>query len=270
MVSPGYFRTLRIPLISGRLFTGTRAADDRTIILSASMARRIWGDEDPLGRQIAAGPNGSFTVVGTVGDVRNLDLAREPAPTMYLSSAVYLWPTMTVVTRGRGSEMPVAPLLRTAVRELDPQLALFEIRNTIDRIDRSASQSRLNATLVGFFAGVAALLAALGIYGVLAYLVSQRQQEIGIRMALGATRSTVVRLILGRGFRLTAAGLAVGVAVALWASRYLQSLMFGVNPTDPVTFAAAIALVALVALVASYAPARRATRVDPLVALRSE
>ena len=270
MISPGYFKALRIPLLRGRLFTGNRAGDEFTMVVSASMARRIWGDEDPLGRQVSAGPNGRFTIIGIVGDVRNLQLALEPAPTMYISSAQYLWPTMTVIVRSTGPETPTASLLRTAVRELDPQLALFNIRRTEDRIDRSASQSRLNATLVGLFAGVAALLAALGIYGVLAYLVSQRQQEIGIRMALGAGRAMVVRLILARGLWLTGIGLAVGIAGAFGVTRWIQALIFGVSPTDPWTFSAAIGLVLLVALAASYAPARRATRVDPLIALRSE
>ena len=270
MVSPDYFRALRIPLVRGRLFTGSRAADELTMIVSASMARRIWGDEDPIGRQIAAGPNGHFTVIGIVGDVRNLGLALEPAPTMYISSAQYLSPTMTVIVRSKGPQKQVASLLRTAVRELDPQLALFNVRNTVDRIDRSASQPRLNATLIGLFAGVAALLAALGIYGVLAYLVSQRQREIGIRMALGAGRWRVLRLVLTRGLWLTGTGLVAGISGALVASRWIRSLIFGVSPTDPVTFAAAISLVVLVALLASYAPARRATRVDPLIALRSE
>lgn len=270
MVSPGYFRALQIPLVRGRVFTGNRAADDKTIIVSSVMAKRIWGDEDALGRQITAGPTGTFTIVGIVGDVRNLDLALEPAPTMYISSARYLWPTMTVVVRGRADGIQTASLLRTAVRELDPQLALFNIRTTVERVDRSASQARLNATLVGTFAIVAASLAALGIYGVLAYLVSQRRQEIGIRMALGAGRSAVVGLILTRGLWLTAGGIVGGLVAALAVSRWLRSLMFGVSPTDLGTFSVAAALVLLVALVASYVPALRATRVDPLLALRSE
>jgi putative ABC transport system permease protein len=270
MVSPGYFKALQIPLVRGELFTGNPSSDDSRMIVSAAMARAIWGEENAIGRQIAAGPGEKFTVIGIVGDVRNLDLAREPAPTMYISTARYQWPTMTVMVRSVGAPTQTATLLRTAVRELDPQLALFNVRNTIDRVNRSASQPRLNATLVGLFAAVAALLAALGIYGVLAYLVSQRRQEIGIRMALGAGRSTVVRLILGRAVWLTGTGVVAGVLGALAISRWISALMFGVSAKDPSTFAAAITLVVLVALIASYAPARRATRVDPLAALRSE
>jgi predicted permease len=270
MVSPGYFETLRIPLVRGSAFTGNRIADEWSMIVSTAMARRIWGDEDALGRQITAGPAGNFTIVGIVGDVRNLDLALEPAPTMYISSARYLRPTMTVVVRSTGQDGQSAALLRTTVRELDPQLALFNIRNTVDRVGRSASQPRLNAALVGLFAVTAALLAALGIYGVLAYVVSQRQQEIGIRMALGARPSVVRRMILVRALGFTGIGILAGVGGALAVSKWIRSLMFGVSPTDPLTFGAAVALVVLVALAASYLPARRATRVDPLLALRSE
>jgi putative ABC transport system permease protein len=270
MVSPGYFNALQIPLLRGQGFTGTPARDERTMIVSATMAKRIWGDENVLGRQITAGPAGNFTIVGIVGDVRNEDLALPPAPTMYISSAQYQWSTMTVIVRSIGAETQAPSLLRTVVRELDPQLALYNVRTTIDRLDRSAAQPRLNATLVGLFAAVAALLAALGIYGVLAYLVSLRQQEIGIRMALGAGRSAVVGLILRRGLWLTASGVGAGIVAALGVSRWLRSLMFEVSPTDPRTFGLAVALVVLVAVGASYAPARRATRVDPLLALRSQ
>jgi len=270
MVSPGYFKALQIPLLRGQGFTGTPARDERTMIVSATMAKRIWGDENVLGREITAGPAGNFTIVGVVGDVRNEDLALPPAPTMYISSAQYQWSTMTVIVRSIGAETQAPSLLRTAVREIDPQLALYNVRTTIDRLDRSAAQPRLNATLVGLFAAVAALLAALGIYGVLAYLVSLRQQEIGIRMALGAGRPAVVGLILSRGLWLTASGVGAGIVAALGVSRWLRSLMFEVSPTDPRTIGLAVALVVLVAVVASYAPARRATRVDPLLALRSQ
>jgi putative ABC transport system permease protein len=270
MVSPGYFTSLRIPLLRGQLFTGHQGADERSMIISATMARRIWGDEDPLGRKLTAGPNGEFTVVGVVGDVRNLDLALEPAPTMYISTARYLWPTMTVIVRTGHAPAQSSTLIRGIVGELDPQLAVFNDRQTADRIASSAAQPRLNASLVALFAVVAALLAALGIYGVLAYLVSQRRQEIGIRMALGASRPAMTRLILGRGLWLAAGGLAAGLLAALAASRWLEATLFGVSARDPWTFAAAALTTGLVTLAASYIPARRAARVDPLVALRAD
>jgi putative ABC transport system permease protein len=233
------------------------------------MARRIWGDTDPIGRQIEAGPNGKWTIVGVVGNVRNLDLALSPAPTMYLSTTRFVWPTMTIIVRG-DERAQAAALLRTAVREQDPQLAVYNVRSMSDMIDRSAAQPRLNASLITLFAVLAALLAAIGIYGVLAYLVSQRTPEIGIRMALGAGRGAVQRLVLSRGLRLAALGLVAGIGGAVLVARWIGTLLFEVRARDPLTIAAAVAVVAAIALLASYLPARRAAKVDPLIALRGE
>ena len=269
MVSPSYFKTMRIPLLRGRYFSESGAGDETTLIVSAEMARRFWGDADPIGRQILAGPNGKWTVVGVVGNVRNINLSLTPAPTMYLSATRQVWPTMTVVIRG-DERAQAGSLLRQAVREMDPQLAVFNVREMKTLIDQSASQPRLNASLVAMFAVLAALLSALGIYGVLAYLVSQRTQEIGIRMALGAERSSVLGLVFGRGLRLAAAGLVLGIIGALGVARWIGSLLFEVRARDPWTIVAAAAVVAAIAVLASYLPARRAARVDPLIALRSE
>jgi putative ABC transport system permease protein len=269
MISPDYFKAMRIPLLRGRHFAPTGSADKDTLIVSATTARRMWGDADPIGRQVLAGPNGRFTVVGVVGDVRNLDLSLTPAPTMYLSTARFVWPTMTIIVRG-GEGAQAASLVRKTVRDMDPQLAVFNTREMTDLIDQSAAQPRLNASLIAVFAFIAALLAALGIYGVLAYLVSQRSQEIGIRMALGASRPVVLRLFLARGLRLAVAGLLAGVIGSVAVSRWIGSLLFEVRARDPWTIAAAAGAVGVVALLASYVPARRATRVDPLVALRTE
>ena len=269
MVSPDYFRAMRIPLLRGRYFAGSTDADKDTLIVSATMARRMWGDADPIGRQILAGPNGRYTIIGVVGDVRQLDLSLTPAPTMYLSTARFVWPTMTIIVRAE-ERAQAASLVRRTVREMDPQLAVFNIREMDALIAQSAAQPRLNASLLALFALLAALLAAIGIYGVLAFLVSQRSQEIGIRMALGAGRSAVMRLFLARGAWLAAVGLAGGVAGSIAVSRWIASLLFEMRARDPWTIAAAAAGVAAVALIASYIPARRATRVDPLTALRLE
>jgi putative ABC transport system permease protein len=270
MVSPSYFKTLRIPLLRGRSFSDAGGtADENRLIVSATMARRFWGDADPIGRQIQAGPNGIWTVVGVVGDVRNIDLSLTPTPTMYISATRYVWPTMTVVIRA-DERAQAGAVLQQAVKEMDPQLAVYNVRDMHALIEQSSSQPRLNASLVAMFAGLAALLAALGIYGVLAYLVSQRTQEIGIRMALGAERSTVLRLVLSRGLWLAGAGLVLGIAGALAVARWIESLLFEVRARDPWTIAAAVAMVAAIATLASYLPARRASRVDPLVALRPE
>jgi putative ABC transport system permease protein len=269
MVSPGYFEAMRIPLLRGRYFEPSGTADQNTMIVSVTMARQMWGDADPIGRQIVAGPNGRFTIVGVVGDVRQLDLALTPAPAMYLSTVRYVWPSMTIIIRADESAQAAA-VLRKTVRDMDPQLAVFNIQQMNELISQSAAQPRLNASLIALFALVAALLAAIGIYGVLAYLVSQRTQEIGLRIALGADRPAVLRLFLTRGLWLAAGGLAAGVLGAIAVSRWIGSLLFEMRARDPWTIAAAAVAVASIAVIASYIPARRATRVDPLLALRSE
>jgi putative ABC transport system permease protein len=269
MISPNYFNVMRIPLLRGRHFEPSGTADAKTLIVSATMARQMWGDADPIGRQIEAGPNGRFTVVGVVGDVRNLDLSLTPAPTMYLSTARYMWPSMTIIIRAEKSAQAPA-LLRRTVRDMDPQLAVYNIRQMKDLIDQSAAQPRLNASVIALFALIAALLAAIGIYGALAYLVSQRTPEIGIRLALGAGRPAVLRLFLTRGLWLAAGGLAAGILGAIGVSRWIGSLLFEMRARDPWTIVSAALVVAVIAVIASYIPARRATKVDPLLALRSE
>jgi len=269
IVSPGYFAAMHIPLVRGRYFESSGSADKKTLIVSATMARRLWGETDPIGRQIDAGGNGRFTIVGVAGDVRNLDLSLTPAPTMYMSTASFMWPSMTIIIRA-DERAQAAALLRKTVRDMDPQLAVFGIQHMNDLIDQSAAQPRLNASLIALFALLAALLSAIGIYGVLAYLVSQRTQEIGIRMALGANRSAVVRLFLRRGLWLAGGGLAAGVLGAIGVSRWVGSLLFEMKARDPLTIAAAVGAVGVIAAIASYVPARRAARIDPLLALRSE
>lgn len=268
MVSPGYFSTLRVPLIAGQLFTGNTKADDRSMIVSTSMARRIWGTDGVIGRQIAVNPVGTFTIVGVVGDVRNLGLALDPEPTMYISTARFTWPTMSVIVRTAAPGLEPASLIRTAVHDLDPQLAIFNVQRTDRQIGRSAAQPRLNAGLISMFGLVAALLSALGIYGVLAFMVSQSRQEIGVRLALGAARTTIVALFLRRGLRLALAGIVTGLAGAYAAGAALESQVYGISARDPLTFTAAASLVSLIVLAAALIPASRAAAVDPLTALR--
>jgi ABC-type antimicrobial peptide transport system permease subunit len=174
---------------------------------------------------------------------------------------------LTIRTRG---DIPVAATVRKAVSAIDPQLAVFNVRTMETLIANSTTQPRVTAWLVGMFAVVALLLAAIGVYGVLAYLVAQRTREIGLRMALGATRSSVLRLVVGHSLRLSVIGIAVGIAAAAWAGPAIESLLFGVKPRDAITLTAAAGGLLVVALLASYVPARRATRVDPLTALRVE
>ena len=271
MVSDDYFSTLAIPVLRGRTFDESEKPDAnlRSIILSSGLSRRFWPNEDPIGRQVRLGNQLICRVVGIVGEVHNVSLDSPPSPTMYFATRQSLWSPMSLVTRSApGTE--AAPLVRRQVAALDPQLALFDVRAMTTLVEENVAQPRLTAWLVGLFAGIALLLAALGVYGLLAYLVAQRTREIGVRMALGATATTVVRLVLTHALRLTGVGVAIGTLGALLLGPWLASLLFGVNARDAITLAAVAVALMAIAVLASYVPARRATRVDPLVALRSE
>ena len=266
MVSPGYFSAMGIPLLRGRTFSPEdRRGGGGVMILSADMARRFWPNEDPIGRTILAGE--PYRVVGVVGDVRNLNQALDPRPTMYFSATQFLWPTMTLVVR-TAADVPVARQIRAVVSAADPQLAVFNVRTMETLLENNAAQPRVTAWLVGLFAALALLLAGIGVYGVLAYLVTQRTREIGVRLALGAKPASVLRLVVGHSFRLSAIGVAIGAAGALLLAPAIESQLYGVRPRDATTLIAVSVLLLAVALLAGYIPARRATRVDPLVALR--
>ena len=270
MVSPGYFAALGVPLLRGRTFTGEdRPGGPPVVILSADMARRFWADQDPVGRTIRNGGNSAYRVVGVVGDVRNLNQALDPRPTMYFSTTQFLWPAMTLVVRTK-TDVPVAPLIRRTVSAADPQLAVFNVRTMDAMIENGTAQPRLTAWLVGLFAALALLLAAIGVYGVLAYLVTQRTREIGLRIALGARPASVLRLVVGYSLRLSVIGIAIGAAAALLLAPSIESQLYGIRPRDSMTLAVVAVSLLAIALLAGYLPARRATRVDPLVALRVE
>jgi putative ABC transport system permease protein len=269
-VSPEYFRAMGIPLLRGRTFAATdRQGGQNVIILSSDMARRFWPDGEAVGRSMVSGSGATFLVVGVVGDVRNVNQAVDPRPTMYLSTTQFLWPTMTLVVRSRG-DAPIASTVRTSVNAIDPELAVFNVRTMATLIDTNSAQPRVTAWLFGMFAALALLLAAIGVYGVLAYLVTQRTREIGVRLALGAKPASVLRLVVGHSLRLSVTGIVIGAIGALLAGPALESQLFGVRPRDPVTLAAVTVGLLAIALLASYVPARRATRVNPLTALRAE
>jgi putative ABC transport system permease protein len=268
MVSPGYFNALGIPLLRGRTFSEEdRRGSQGVLVLSADMAHRFWPNEDPVGRTIVAGD--TYRVIGVVGDVRNLNQALDPRPTMYLSTTQFLWPTMTLVVRTK-ADLPVAPLIRRVVSAADPQLAVFNVRTMETLLDNSAAQPRVTAWLVGLFAALALLLAGIGVYGVLAYLVTQRTREIGVRLALGARPASVLRLVVGHSLRLSVIGIALGAAGALLLGPTIESQLYGVQPRDAATLIGVSISLLAIALLAGYLPARRATRVDPLIALRAE
>ena len=266
---PGYFETVRIPLLRGRDFTDADTdSAPQVMIVSRATARTFWGDADPIGRTVRRVADGKdFTVIGVVGDVRSTTLNRE-SPALYYSAGARTWPLMDIVVRPRTDAASVLAVIRQRVRAMDPELPLSNVRPMREWVSASAAQPRLNAVLIGTFAFVALLVAGIGIYGVLAYAVSRRAKELGVRMALGADRRGVLRLIVREGMALGAWGIAAGVIAAVLASRALASLVFGVSVWDPLTYGAVALLLAVLTLVSCVIPAIRASRVDPMVALR--
>jgi predicted permease len=277
VASPGYFRAVGIPLVRGRFFS---AGDDMkapsAMIVNRSMARRYWPNEDALGKRITFDDHPKekdwITIVGIVGDVK--DKPDSPAAELALWWPIEQTPVsvdnMAVVVRGSSDAALLANDLRRAVRQLDSSLAVANIRPMDDIADASVSTPRFALFLVALFAGLALTLAAIGIYGVISYAVSQRTQEFGLRMALGAQAGDVRRLVLRQGVMLALGGVALGLVGALALGRVLWSLLYEVSAADPVTFALVPAVAIAVAAVACYLPARRATAVDPANALRSE
>jgi putative ABC transport system permease protein len=276
IVSPGYFDTMSIPLLAGRPFNDQDTEQTRNaVIISETMARRFWPGEEAIGKRLSAGRVRSdadwIQVVGIVKDVRQFELNAEPRPQMYVSyrQADFFAPEDLVVkTEVEPSSMAAA--VRKAVWEIDKDQPISNIKTMDEILAESIARQRFSMLLLGVFAGVALLLAAVGIYGVMSYSVAQRTHEIGIRMALGAQTSAVLKLAVGYGLKLVVAGVLIGLVAAFALTRLMSTLLFGVTPTDPVTFALISLLLVVVAAAASYIPARRATKVDPLIALRYE
>ena len=276
-VSNGYFDTMRIPLLRGRTITD---ADTRTaqfvMVVSQSTAQKFFGDADPIGKTLrpSAKPEIAFTIVGVVGDVRDQALNQQ-TPTLYYGLQHRgTWPLMDVVVRSEagtdGSAQALLPSIRRRIHDIDAGLALANV-NTMDQwLSNSAAQPRLNTVLLSAFAGVALLIAAIGIYGVLAYSVNQRTREIGLRMALGATPRSVLQLVVSQGMKVVLIGVGIGRSGGFALGGALSSLVFGVPVRDPATFSVAAVVLTAVALAACIIPARRAARVDPMVALREE
>jgi len=269
-VSGDFFRVMKIPLLRGRTFgDGDDAHAPMVTIVSASLAQKFWGTDDVVGKTIIRVDGKQMTVVGVVGDVRNNAL-NVIAPSMYYASTSRLWGLMDVVVRTQGVPDAVLADVRSKIRALDPALPISNVRSMNDWVANSGAQPRLNATLLSAFSALALLIAALGIYGVLAHSVGQRRGEIGLRMALGAPAANVMRLFVGEGMRISVVGILLGVAAALAAGPVMQSLVFGISAYDPFTVATVALLLTTVALSACAIPARRAAAVDPVVALRGE
>jgi predicted permease len=265
-----------IPLVNGRVFDDRDRADAPLVVtINQSLAKELWPGEDPIGRRISfPGQEGPWReIVGVVGDTRMVNMDTPPAPSMYLPHAQKPWSWLSwgalMVRTAPGQEQAaVVNAIRTAIQEQDPRLAIHRVA-TVPDLYREGNARRLFATmLLGGFAVIAVLLGMIGMYGVLSYTVAQRKREIGIRMALGAGEANVMRGVMRQALALTVGGVLFGTAVAVGLTRVLESLLFEVSATDPVTYVAVAALLIAVAAVSAWVPARRATRVDALTVIR--
>jgi putative ABC transport system permease protein len=274
-VTPGYFRTMGIRLLSGRDFgRGDHEEAPRVAAVSASAAAAYWPGESPLGRKVrlhvgvSAREAGEREIVGVVSDVRHDELGEAGRPTVYVPQAQYFNYEMSLVVQAGEETAPLLPLARGVLREIDPDVALADIRTVENIVSEASGAPRFRALLLGAFAVLALCLAALGLYGVVAFAVGRRTREIGVRMALGAQPGDVLRLVVVQGMMPVVAGLVLGTGLAAALARAMSSLLYGVTPADGPTFACVLLLLFLVGLGACYLPARRATRVDPVSALR--
>jgi putative ABC transport system permease protein len=275
LVSPRYFQTMGIPFSSGRDFTlrDTKDTPD-AVIINKVMAERFWPDQDPLGKyiQLSAETTRWREIVGVVGNEKLSGLDAETGPAIYVPLTQNSFPnamrSLFLVVRAQGEPASIASSIQKELRSIDQEQSLFQVRPLEEVISNSLSQRRFNSTLMVIFAALAGLLAAVGIYGVIAYSVTQRTHEIGVRLALGAQPFDVMKMVLGQGVKLSLVGIALGLITAFALTRVLSSLLYGVSATDPLTFLGIPLLLTAVALLASYLPARRATKVDPMIALR--
>src|SRR5262245_49503959 len=274
VITPNYFRAMGIPLLIGREFNDADTGDSMKVtIIDERLAREYWPNESPIGKRVRFGPpdnNESWcTIVGVVGAVKNESLNLTHRKTVYRPNAQYPLDDMSLAIRARNPES-LAPAIQRQVKAMDPDLPIINMLTMTEVVSRSVWQPRLYAILFSVFAAVALALASVGLYGVMAYSVSERSREIGIRVALGAQRRDVLKLVVMQGMTLTLIGIGIGLAAALALTQLMRSLLFEVSVTDPLTFAGLAAMLSVVALLACWIPARRATRVDPMIALRCE
>jgi putative ABC transport system permease protein len=274
--SEGYFGTLRIPLIEGRLYGATdRAGSQGVVVINQAMARRFWDGGHALGARLTLGDPADpetpwLTVIGITGDVLQERLSDQAYPQIYLPFAQAPTRSMVLAVKAEADPTSLVPAIRRSLAELDPDLPLADVTTLEQRKAVSLARPRVTAAVLGCFALAALVLAAIGIYGVVAYGVVQRTRELGIRMALGAGGGALLRMVIRQGMTPVLAGLALGLAGALAGGRLLRSLLFGVDAGDPATLAAVTCFLVAVAVTATYVPARRASRSDPMAALRNE
>lgn len=269
-VNQKYFEAMRIPLLRGRNFTEQEVRDNaQVVVVSEALVNTAFPNEEPLGKRLVTNLSDKpFEIVGIVGDIRHRSLEFQPYAAMYMPTVQS--GRMNVVLRTQGDPLSLVPAVRKEVQAIDRDQPIAAVRTMDEWVDRSTATPRYRTTLLGLFAGLAMILAATGIYGVMSYSVAQRTHEIGVRMALGARRGDVLRLVVSQGMLLVVVGLAIGLIAAFGLTRLMESLLFGVTAKDPITFVIVAGLLAAVAFIACYIPARRATKVNPLTALRYE
>ena len=272
VITPTYFQAMGIPLLKGRLLDQRDGKEPKVLLINETLAKRYFPNEDPIGKRIAVSwSDGEIDeIVGVVGDIREGALNKDPEPAVYWPHPREPYGGMALVVRASGDAARLGTAVQKEIRALDPEQPVADVRTMEQVIARSIARPRFNMLLLAIFAGVALLLASVGLYGVMNYSATQRIHEVGIRMALGATRTDIMRLIVGNGMLLTLIGIAIGVAASIGLTRVMQSFLFGIGATDAVTFIGVSALLIVVALLANYIPAHKATRVNPTIALRYE
>jgi putative ABC transport system permease protein len=272
VITSGYFRAMGIPLLKGRLLDERDVKESRVLLINETMAKRYFAGVDPVGKQMEVSWDGSGPdeIVGVVGDIREGALNKEPEPAIYWSHPRVPYSGMALVVRTAGDASRFGTAVQKEIRALDPDQPIADVRTMKQVIAKSIARPRFNTLLLSIFAGVALVLASVGLYGVMNYSATQRTHEVGIRMALGATRADIMRLVVGNGMMLTLTGIGIGVAASWALTRVMANLLFGITATDLPTFVGVSAVLAAVAFIANYIPARRATRVNPVIALRYE
>ncbi len=276
VVTPDFFTAMGTPVLQGRaITTADRPGSAEGIVINKAFAARFFPNDNPLDQAIVLewGEDSAAVmrpIIGVVGDMRGTALAEAPEPTAYLSMAQHPMSSLSIVVRAEGNPASLAGSLRNIVRDLDREVPVYSVQTMSERVASSLGRERFFATLIGVFAGVALILSAVGLYGVIAYAVTQRTRELGVRVALGASASRISRMVIGEGVGLTAAGLVVGIAGAASVSKLLSTFLFGVTGADALTFIGVVGTLSVVAVLASWLPARRAARVDPLVAMRGD
>lgn len=272
VITPTYFQAMGIPLLKGRLLDERDVKESRVLLINETLAKKYFPNQDPVGKQIEVSWDGSGPdeIVGIVGDIKEGALEKEPEPAIYWTHPRVPYSGMALVVRTSGDAARFGTAIQKEIRAIDPEQPIADVRTMKEVIAKSIARPRFNTLLLTIFAGVALVLASVGLYGVMNYSAQQRTHEVGIRMALGATRADIMRLVVGNGMLLTIIGIGIGVVASWGLTRVMQSFLFGVGATDAITFIAVSALLILVALIANFIPARKATRVNPVIALRYE